>query len=347
MFKLEEAMEIRILHKQGKSIRQIARELGIARKTVRKYLRQPEAPAYKPRAATPAKLDPYKQYLEERVKAAHPTWLPATVLLREIRERGYQGGLTMLRLFLHRLKPQLPPEPLVRFETDPGEQCQVDWIEFRKGKNPLAALVATLGYSRFSYVEFVNNMQLPTLLACLARAFDAFGGVPRTLLFDNVKTVVLLRDAYGKGQHRFTPAFWDFAHHYGFRPRLCRPYRAKTKGKVERFNGYLRYSFYNPLAAQLKQAGLKVDVATANLEVARWLREVANVRIHATTGDLPADRLLVERSLLGPLPPPWRGQLPSAAMPAAAVRHERPEPLPEAPAQHPLQVYETLLEGLA
>jgi len=339
-------MEIRILHKQGKSIRQIARELGMSRKTVRKALDPAGVSGYRSRPVVASKLDPYKPYLVERVKAAHPDWLPATVLWREIRERGYPGGITLLRLFLVRLRPVEAVEPLVRFETEPGDQCQVDWIEFRQGKDALAALVATLGYSRMSFVEFVSNMQLPTLLACLDHAFEYFGGVPRTLLFDNMKTVVGLRDAYGKGHHRFQPAFWDFAHHHGFRPQLCRPYRARTKGKVERFNGYLRRSFYNPLASRLRQAGMKVDTVTANIEVGRWLREVANVRIHATTGVSPIERMLRERSRLGPLPPPWPGQLPvSRIMPAGQCPFPRVSSFPEAPAQHALRVYESLLEN--
>ncbi|HEM8539797.1 TPA: transposase, partial [Burkholderia multivorans] len=105
--------------------------------------------------------------------------------------------------------------------------------------------------------------------------------------------VVIGRDAYGPGLHRYQPAFLDFAKHHGFVPRLCKPYRAKTKGKVERFNGYLRRSFYNPLASRLAQDRLSLDATTANAEVVRWLRDVANVRIHGTTGQSPLERLLL------------------------------------------------------
>ncbi len=117
-----------------------------------------------------------------------------------------------------------------------------------------------------------------------------------------MKTVVQDRNAYGEGKHRFHPGLWDMARHFGFLPRLCSPYRAQTKGKVERFNRYLRYSFYVPLQSRLSQAGLRLDAATANAEVLKWLREVANCRIHGETGKKPWEQLVIERSALLPLP---------------------------------------------
>ena len=154
--------------------------------------------------------------------------------------------------------------------------------------------VATLGYSRASYVEFVTNEKLVTLIECHKRAFDYFGGVPEEVLYDNMKTVILDRDTYGPGIHRFNKGMLDFAKHYGFCLKVCRPYRAKTKGKVERFNRYLRESFYNPLATKLKTAELVLDVDTANSEVLKWLRDIANMRVHGTTGEIPAERLKFE-----------------------------------------------------
>jgi transposase len=108
----------------------------------------------------------------------------------------------------------------------------------------------TLGWSRATYVEFVTDERLETQLGCHERAFYFFGGVPREVLYDNMRTVVTDRDRYGPGLHRYNRTFLDFAHHHGFVPRLCRPYRAKTEGKVERFIRYLRASFYVPLASQ-------------------------------------------------------------------------------------------------
>ena len=176
----------------------------------------------------------------------------------------------------------------MRFETPPGHQMQADWIEFRKGKDDfLAAFVATLGYSRASYVRFVTDERLETLINCHEGAFTYFGGVQKQVLYDNMKTVVIQRDAYGSGRHRFQAGLLDFAKHYGFQLKLCQPYRAQTKGKVERFNRYLRHSFYNPLTTRLKMAGLRVDVETANWQVNKWLKEIANQRFHATTKAIP------------------------------------------------------------
>lgn len=302
MLKWESSMEVQILHKQGMSIKEICRVTGYSRNTVRKYLRSRGRLTYGPRPKRPGKLDPFKDYLTERVEAALPHRIPSPVLLREIRQRGYTGGDRILRTYLKSLYPPPAEDPLIRFETEPGRQMQVDWCVFRRGKSPLSAFVATLGYCRASYVEYVTDEKIETLRACHVNAFEFFGGVPREVLYDNMKTVVIARDAYGAGIHRFHPGLWDLARHYGFTPRLCRPYRAKTKGKVERFNRYLRNSFHNPLVGLLKQSGLVLDVDTANTEVMKWLRDVANVREHGTTGQQPAELLLQEQDALQPLP---------------------------------------------
>jgi transposase len=181
------------------------------------------------------KLDPYKRYIDERVKAAAPDWIPATVLLREMRALGYAGVYSILKDHLATLRPVAKPEPLIRFETEPGRQMQADFATIRRGRDRLAVFIATLGWRRAVYVEFVTDERLETLLGCHERAFYFFGGVPREVLYDNMRTVVTDRDHYGPGLHRYNRTFLDFAHHHGFLPRLCRPYRAKTKGKVERF----------------------------------------------------------------------------------------------------------------
>ena len=336
-------MQIKILHKQGKSLRAIACELGCSVNTVRKYINGEAAPAYQERVRKAPKIAPFASYLHERITAAAPDWIPATVLWREIREKGFAGSERTVRLFVAALRPVRAPDPLVRFETGPGDQMQVDWIEFRRRKGAsLFAFVATLGYSRATYVEFVSDMRLETLLACHANCFVWFGGVPRRGLYDNMKTVVIARDAYGPKLHRFQPGFLDFAGHYGFRPELCRPYRAKTKGKVERMNGYLRRSFYVPLVARLKSVGLELDVVTANTEVWRWLREVAHVRLHGTTKLQPGEQLIVERPSLQRLPPPYPALI-KAAVPASGrqLRERFDDWL--APLQHPLSVYDQMM----
>ena len=327
-------MEIRVLRRQGKSIREIARTLEVSRNTVRRYLRSEALPRYT-RQARPSKLDPFKHYIGERVKAAAPEWIPAIVLLRELRALGYAGGYSILKDHLATLRPVAKVEPLIRFETEPGRQMQADFATIRRGRDRLAVFIATLGWSRAAYVEFVTDERLETLLSCHEHAFYFFGGVPREVLYDNMRTVVTDRDQYGPGLHRYNRTFLDFAHHYGFLPRLCRPYRAQTKGKVERFIGYLRGSFYIPLASQLRAERLMVDRDTANARVGTWLREVANARVHATTGEVPLVRLGLERERLQLMPMPWQG----------TIQQARTKPSVPKPRgyQHSLRVYEELI----
>jgi len=336
MHSLETVVEIKVLARQGKSIKAIARELGVSRNTVRRYLRDDAGVGYGPREPRPTQLDPYQAYLLERIAAATPDWIPAVVLLREVQELGYQGGLTQLKMFVNDHKPQPVVEPLVRFETPSGKQKQVDFMVIRRGRDRLSAFVATLGYSRATFVHFVAEDKIATVLSCLRRSFEAFGGVPEHVLFDNMKTVVLDRDAYGDGQHRFHPQLLELAKDCGFSIRLCRPYRAKTKGKVERFNRYLRYSFWIPLKARFNAAGLLVDHETANLEVSRWLREIANRRVHGELNERPCDRLQIEQAFLQPYAGTVVNHLNFNAL-------SRAVPIPVESLQHPLSSYDTLV----
>lgn len=333
-------VEIHVMHRQGQSIKAISRELGVSRNTVRKYLRSLEAPRSQPRRAKPTKLDDYRAYLKARVEAAHPDWIPATVLFNEIVALGYSGGVRMVSGYLATLKPKRRDDPLVRFETPPGRQMQVDWGSFKLGGQRISLFLATLGWSRFNFGVFVANERFETLRDCHEQAFESFGGVPLEVLYDNMRTVVQQRNCYGRGLHRFHPGLKDLAHHYTFMPRLCRPYRAKTKGKVERSIGYIRRSFYTPLLSRYKQLGEALTLETLNLEFARWLAMTANVRQHATTGEVPSERLIAEQQALQPLPPKLLlgqsrvsapGRSPIAAMPVEVL-------------QHPLSVYQALLE---
>ena len=371
-------MEVQLLKKHGYSLRAIAREVGCAVNTVRRQLRIGEQgergsrPERTRRVARPGKLSAFEGYLRDRQAGAAPLWIPATVLFREIVQQGYAGGQSQLRAFMRTLKPKSVVEPLVRFETAPGEQMQVDWVEFRaSGRAPLYAFCATLGYSRASFVEFVSDMKVDTLIECHQHAFASFGGVVKKVLYDNMKTVVVERDHYGDGQHRFHAGFLDYAHHSGFVIKLCRAYRAKTKGKVERFNGYLRRSFYVPLVSRLKQQGTLLDVRTANIEVATWLADVANKRIHGTTGVAPSVLLNEERAHLQARAPAWRGGIAGArparatdqasstvatpATPALASQTTAPRPVEFKAAgelesinvlQHPLAVFDALLRQI-
>jgi transposase len=335
MLNQEEVVEMRVRAKRGESIRQLAQAMGVSRNTVRRYLRG--AGAQRKSSTRSSKLAPFKEYLVERIAQARPDWIAATVLTREIAERGYQFGVGMVKAFIRAHKPLPRPDPVVRFETAPGVQMQADFVVFRRRESPLLAFVATLGCSRASFVRFTTDESADTVGACLIAAFEFFGGVPREILFDNAKSVIIVRDAYGVGLHRFHAGLLDVANAYGFTPRVCRPYRARTKGKVERFNRYLREGFYVPLRSRLQSAGLLLDAGTANIEVTRWLREVANARVHGTTQQVPAESLIAERAALLPLPRAL--PLPAGAAIGLAV------PTPTESLQHPLAVYRQLLEA--
>jgi transposase len=339
MMTQERLVEIHVLYKQGKSIRAIAKELTVSRNTVRRYLRDTtRMPTYSRREARPSKLEPYKTYLRERIEAAKPDWIPATVLFREIQAQGYSGKEGIVKTYLRPFKVPVT-EPVVRFETPPGQQMQVDFTTIRRGRHKLKAFVATLGYSRASYVRFSEYERQEDWLAGIEGALHYFGGVPEHILFDNAKCILIERDAFGEGQHRWNASLLNLARDYGFKPRACRPYRAKTKGKVERFNGYLKHSFVTPLAASLAQAGLTLDVEAANGQVGPWLAEIAHQRIHGTTGEQPQVLLAAERLSL-------------SALPSRAEPRTQPQPsknvavLPVESLQHPLSLYDQLL-GIA
>jgi transposase len=337
MLNQEQIVEIRALNKHGQSIRQLAAAMNLSRNTVRRYLRG--APAERKVAERVSRLEPYKAYLLKRVEEARPDWISATVLTREIQELGYSGQVGLVKRFVAPLKAQPRPDPVVRFETAPGVQMQADFVVFRRGSDPLSAFVVTLGHSRASFVRFTTNERSETVNESLVAAFEFFGGVAQQVLFDNAKSVVIERNAYGHGLHRFHPGLLELANAYGFVPRLCRPYRAKTKGKVERFNRFLRHQFYLPLMTRLRAVGLTLDAQTANVEVTRWLREVANSRLHGTTGLIPAEELALERPALLALP--LRLPLTPPTPKASQV------PMPMESIQHPMSTYAALVEVFA
>ena len=159
MLMVEESMEISVLGTHGESIRAIAASTGKSRNTVRRYLREgPRASIRKPGPKRPEKLDPFKDYIVGRMKAAAPDVIPAAVLLREIRLRGYDGGYTRLKIFVRGLRPAAKPDPVVRFETEPGQQMQADWATVGHGADKLKVFIATLGWSRTAYVEFCDTL---------------------------------------------------------------------------------------------------------------------------------------------------------------------------------------------
>lgn len=336
MLTQESLVDIHVLHRQGCSIRSIARQLGISRNTVRRYLRDlAKTSGYGPREARSSKLDVFKPYLRARIEAAKPYWIPATVLCREIRTHGYQGKEGILKNYVRQFKPSIQ-DPVVRFETPAGQQLQADFTTIKRGKYKLKAFVATLGFSRASYVRFSEYEKQEDWLSGIEGALNYFTGVPKEILFDNAKCIMIERDAYGEGRHRWNDKLLQMANDYGFRLRACRPYRAKTKGKVERFNGYLKNSFITPLAATLKQAGLALDVDTANGQVGQWLDEVAHQRLHGTTGKTPESLLIEEKLTLTALPA-------TSVTKAPTVRISN-HAMPIESFQHPLSTYDQLIK---
>ena len=306
MVRLEEVVVILDLHRQGLSISEIARQSGLDRKTVRRYLeRGLEPPTYGPRKPRPRLLDPFAGYLRERVKA-YPG-LTGARLLRELRERGYRGGYTAVTDFLRDVRPVPDPHFEVRFETPPGEQAQVDLAQFHvvftdepETSRIIWLFSMVLGFSRLIWARFVVHQDLATVLRCHAAAFEALGGAPREILYDRMKTAVL-----GEGNHEgivYNRALIDLARHYGFYPKACRPYRAKTKGKVERPFRYIREDFF--LARSFR------NLADLNEQLRRWLDDVANSRRHATTRRIVNEAFAEEKPYLKPLPlAPFRAVL--------------------------------------
>jgi transposase len=283
---------------EGRSIRGIAKELGVSRNSVRKYLRSTEVPKAKPRPKKGSKVDPYKEYLHQRMEEGLDN---CVVLLRELKVRGYTGGYTILKDYVQPFRLRHPPQATMRFETEPGEQAQVDWGSFcyltpEGRRRSVWAFVMVLGWSRAIYLELVRRANLASFIQCHVNAFEHLGGVARRCLYDNGKTVVLGRDK--DGRPCWNTKFLDFALLVGFDLRACRPYRAQTKGKVESGIKYVRGNFW-PTARF-------ADLEDLNRQAQLWFDLVADQRIHGTTHERPRDRLLQERLQLQPVPEPSR-----------------------------------------
>lgn len=300
MIQLGELMMILELHRQGLSVTAIARRTGRDPKTVRKYIeRGIEAPVYGPRSVgRPSKLAPFMEFLRERV-TAFPD-LSAARLTREVRELGYAGAYTAVKRFLAAIRPENGPKPYeVRFETPPGVQAQVDFARFvvdfadDPGTSRVVWLFSlVLGHSRFLFARYVLHQDLQTLLRCHIQAFEVLGGVPIEILYDRMKTAVTGED--DQGHIAYNRSLLALAQHYRFQPRACRPYRAKTKGKVERPFSYIRQDFF--LGRPFR------DLEDLNAQLVDWLDTVANIRVHGTTQRIVAEAFAAEQPELQTLP---------------------------------------------
>jgi transposase len=237
-----------------------------------------------------SKLDPYTDYIRARLERFD---LPATVLLREIRSKGYRGGLTILRDFVRPLKQEFVRRVSERFETLPGQQAQIDWgecgtIDVGGERRKLYVFILVLGYSRMMYARFTTSSKLPVLLSCLMRAFEALG-IPKEILVDNMKQAVEQHDVT-TGTVRWNRTFLDFVDHHGCVPVASPPYWPRVKGKVERGVGYLKLSFLEGRSF--------TDLDDLNAQLTVWLDTVANVRVHGSTGQRPIDRHELELAQL-------------------------------------------------
>ena len=300
---------------QGMSKAAIARQVGINPRTVYRWIAAGQldrelddgAVRYGPRPSRPSKLDPYRGIIDTRL-AEYPE-LSAVRLFNEVQAAGYPGGYGQVKRYVREVRPRPPEEPVQRFETPPGHQAQVDFAEFRLPWGKRYALIVVLGYSRRMWVQYYERQTMAVVMRGLESAFRYFRGVPSELLFDQMKAVII-EDGRGKGGRLVeNREFLRFSVHWGFRIRACRPYRAQTKGKVERLVSYIRKNFFYG-----RVFGSDDDL---NAQVLLWLDTEANVRIHGTLKERPADRFEAERSHLMPLPPwPYRSVAPRPVEPA-------------------------------
>lgn len=283
---------IRELAVQGKPIRTIAKELGLARNTVRKYLRSGHAA--RPRPPRPSKLDPYKEQLRRWVVEDH--LYNCETLVQRLQTAGYTGKTTLVKDFVRPLRPRTSGhQPVVRYETQPGEQLQFDWGEFayeQEGTaHKLFGFTAILSFSRLRYVVFAKRCDAASLIRCLAQALVAFGGLPRTVLTDRMKTVLLEMES---GRPHWHPRFQELVSALGITPRVCKPYTPQTKGKVERSIGLVKHAFWPGVRFS--------DLADLNQQASAWCDQL-NRRVHRTTHQRPVELLAAEG--LHALPAGW------------------------------------------
>lgn len=271
----------------------IAKQCGVHHTTVRRVLHDRGVPAA--RSVRPALVDPFLPFIRETLET-YPT-LPASRLHAMIAERGYSGGPDHFRRIVAGLRPRKPAEAYQRLRTLCGEEGQVDWGHFGhrqvgRATRPVSAFVMVLSWSRMPFVRFFYDQRMGSFLAGHVDAFSFFGGVPRRLLYDNLKSVVLERR--GKAIH-FHPTALDFAAHYRFEPRPVAVRRGNEKGRVERTIRYLRTSFWPARSWDCLE--------DLNQQAERWCREVASLRPCPEDDTMSVDAAWeAERPQLLPLP---------------------------------------------
>lgn len=287
--------EIHKLRGEGMSARRIAARLGIHRNTVKEALEQLR-PQPETRASRGSIIDPYCGFILAKLEQ-YPE-LTAATLFRQIGERGYAGGYTLVKECVADLRPRVRPAYFT-LNFAPGECAQVDWgvwkgADVPGGRRRLSFFAMVLCHSRLMYAELFTGEAMEYWLTAHRRAFEAFGGVPAKVMVDNCKTAVLKPKGSG-APAVFNPAYLDFAAHYGFEPVACTPARPNEKGRVEHAVGYIKSGF---LAGRDPAPPAAMQPALAD-----WVDNVANVRVHGTTRRRPVDMFAEEeKEALGPLP---------------------------------------------
>jgi transposase len=288
--------------RQGWSIRALAKHFDVSRNTVRQILRKHEARrdhgqdivlCGKP-VKRGSKLDPYEEPIKQLLEK-YPK-ITGQRLYEELVAAGYNGRISILRDHLRLIRPRPKKEPVIRFETEPGLQAQMDWspytIKFTTGTLKVQCFSYILGFSRRHFIDFTLRRDFFTLIRRHQDAFAHFGGVPAQCLYDSEKTVVLRWEA---GRPIINPAFAAFITHYCVRPVICRRGRAETKGKVER---PFQYVEGNLLCGREFR-----DLDDLRAQARWWLREKSDTHIHETTGRPPLQLFLEqEAAALHPLP---------------------------------------------
>jgi transposase len=279
------------LRSEKHTVSEIARMCGVDRKTVRSCLARSQWRPYQRTVTGRTLLQEHMGWLKER---APQVAYSAQILFQELRsQRGYSGGYDTVRNAVRPLRAEAAAQSLTqrRFETAPGQQAQVDWgqtrVAFADGPAEVHIFVMTLGYSRRAWAEGFRNERLEQLLSAHEHAFEHFGGVCDEMLYDRMRTVVI---GSLEGKPRWNETFRCFAHYWGFTPRLCRPYRAQTKGKVESGVKYVKRNF---LPGRVFR-----DLEDFNEQLRCWNAEVADTRVHGTTHQRPIDRFAEEAAAL-------------------------------------------------
>lgn len=309
-------MELHVLHQHGWSISALAREFGLNWRTVQRELASPGPRRYPERARPTALTEAQLRHVERRLGVCPP--LRGTDLHGELcREYGYTGSYPAFARHLRHLRPAQVRDPEIRFETDPGVQTQADWAHvgvwpLADGMVELHAMVTILGCSRAPAIRFATDCTRVTSLERLARCLDDLGGVTREVLTDRDPAFCI--GATGEGRAILAPEWLDLSRLLGFVPKACRPYRAQTKGKVERMVRELKESLLPWLSGQVLP---RTPTLAAYDELARrWITEVVLARRHRTTQQIVGDAWAAERPLLTPIRPALLAGLTGQALPA-------------------------------